>query len=184
MVAVAWLLAVLCVSCVTTAVPGGLQQQQEGQQQLSWLSLQTQQLRQHLGHPQKHMRSAWAAVAANPGDVGLAAVVVLPYLLLVLLVASAVLRRQRGGAVNSIANTPSPAAHNSAPTTMQHPTASSKGAALFLAVAKLLPVSCALAGRCLGLSHASDAVIMLLRHPLACILAAAFTLLSQVRHRS
>lgn len=174
MVPLAWLLALVCICGVSVH---DMQEQQQQPQQ-AWSSPFQQLLSLPL---HKSSSTTWAAIAAHPGDVGLLATVLLPHILLLLVVASLLGRRQEPAPPAALMARVASAKSSLAALLFD---AGSTGAAVFFAVAKLLPLSCSLlvtlAGCCgLRSSHPCSQALQLL-HPLTPVLTAAMTLLSQV----
>lgn len=139
-----------------------------------------------------------AAVAAHPGDLGLAAAVFLPQLLLLLLVINLLGRWSAAGPTAAGENGDESGATNTEATSATGATSSTArsilaqmfcdsgttGAAVFLAVAKLLPKACGVlvaAASAFGLrdQHPTSQALQLM-HPMTPFLLATMTLLSQV----
>lgn len=118
--------------------------------------------------------SSWAAVAAHPGDFGLVAAVLLPSLLAVLLVVGMVVQNKSDRQSMPLAVL-----------RLAGDAGSAGAAALFLAVARLLPMACSMLvvlTHWVGLRQqypASQALQLL--HPATAVLLGSMTLISQVR---
>jgi hypothetical protein len=210
----AWLVGLLCVASVLyfdSHLGGVHSPHAERQQYQSMLQLcstpsllgqlrcvaswQQQQLYQHIWMLGS---ASLAAVAAHPGDLGLAASVFLPQVLLLLLVAKLVASRYVSKA-DASARAPAADATDGAvgsSSTMRMAAVPSRpwavrllcdfgptGAAAFLAVAKLLPLVCSVLTTTtgwLGLrgQHPAGQALQL-KHPYTSVAAALMTLLSQ-----
>jgi hypothetical protein len=116
--------------------------------------------------------SSWAAVAAHPGDLGLLAAVLLPWLLAMLLV------------VKFVAQTNGWRPMPPAVARLLGDAGSAGAAALFLAVARLLPMACSMLVVLTGwvglLQRHPAAQALQLLHPATAVLTGVITLLSQV----
>lgn len=120
-------------------------------------------------------RFAWATFVAHPADFGLAAAMLLPHLLLMLAAVLQLLRWSSQGAAAQQVNRP---------VVRLLGATGPAGAAMFLAVAKLLPMACSVlvlfTGWCgLRQQHPASQALQLM-HPLTAILSGVMTLLSQV----